>query len=122
LDWFRKKNMQVSKEFSFDAAHKLVRYKGKCESLHGHTYRLRVTVEGPVREDGMVFDFTELKRIVEERVLSKVDHSYLNDLLEQPTAENIVMWLWDRLRDLPLAEIRLWESPGAIVTYNGPGS
>ena len=48
-----------------------------------------MTVEGPVQEDGMVFDFMELKRIVEERVLSKVDHSYLNDIFEQPTAENI---------------------------------
>ena len=54
--------MDVSKEFTFDAAHNLVAYKGKCEALHGHTYRLRVTLEGPVREDGMVCDFVEIKR------------------------------------------------------------
>ena len=57
--------MKVSKEFTFDAAHYLTKYHGKCENLHGHTYRLRVTVEGNLDEEDMVMDFCELKELVE---------------------------------------------------------
>lgn len=111
--------MRISKEFSFDAAHNLVNYHGKCENLHGHSYRLRVTLEGPVGDDGMVCDFVLLKQIVEERVLARLDHAYLNDIVEQPTAENIALWIWETLKDQALAEIRVWESPGSFVTYDG---
>ncbi len=113
--------MRVSKEFTFDAAHNLVNYDGKCEALHGHTYRLRVTLEGPLQEDGMVFDFSEIKRIVDERVISVLDHAYLNDTISQPTAENIAIWIWKRLEDLPLFEIRVWETAGSFVTVRGEG-
>ena len=89
--------MLLRKEFTFDAAHNLVRYRGKCEALHGHTYRLAVVLEGTPDEEGMILDFCELSRIVEERVLSRLDHSYINDILEQPTAENIANWVWDQI-------------------------
>lgn len=54
--------MLLKKEFTFDAAHRLERYRGKCEALHGHTYRLAVTLKGHRDDDDMVFDFTELKK------------------------------------------------------------
>ncbi|MHC5037929.1 MAG: 6-carboxytetrahydropterin synthase QueD [Planctomycetota bacterium] len=112
--------MKVSKEFSFDAAHNLKEYQGKCEALHGHTYRLRITVEIPVGPTGMAFDFVDLKRIVEDRVISVLDHTYLNDTLRQPTAENLAIWIWDTLSELPLWEVRVWETPDSFVAYGGP--
>lgn len=93
--------MLVSKEFTFDAAHFLTKYHGKCEHLHGHTYKLRVTVEGEVQSNGLVIDFVILKKIVKEQVLNKYDHRCFNDFFENPTAEVIVQAIWDDLVDLP---------------------
>jgi 6-pyruvoyltetrahydropterin/6-carboxytetrahydropterin synthase len=114
--------MRVTKEFRFDAAHNLIHYKGKCERLHGHSYRLLVTIRGPVGPDGIVMDFEDLDRAVRERVISRLDHSYLNDLIPQSSAENIAIWIWEQLRDLPLCEVALYETPTSFVTYGGEGS
>ncbi|MDR2180630.1 MAG: 6-carboxytetrahydropterin synthase QueD [Synergistaceae bacterium] len=109
--------MLLHKEFTFDAAHNLVHYHGKCEALHGHTYRLGVTLEGTPDEEGMVLDFCELSRIVQERVLSRLDHSYINDVVEQPTAENIAGWIWDQIQEevlrpnCRLFQVEIWETP-----------
>lgn len=111
--------MRVSREFRFEAAHRLENYGGKCEALHGHTWRIRVTVEGPVGDDGLAFDFVRLEQEVRERVLSVVDHVYLNDHIRPPSAENVALWAWDRLSHLPLVEIRVWETPECAVTYDG---
>jgi len=114
--------MFVTKEFTFDAAHKLTKYHGKCEKLHGHTYKLQVTVEGQPDDEGMVMDFVELKTLVTKKVLDKLDHSYLNDLLENPSAENIAVWIWEQLKnDVKgnLYEVKLWETPTSFVTYRG---
>lgn len=110
----------VTKEFTFEAAHKLNNYNGKCANLHGHTYKLRVTTKGPIRKNGMTIDFVTLKQIVGEKILDRVDHTYLNDFIEQPTAENIVVWFWEILsKYLPLFELSLWETPTSWVTYQG---
>ena len=90
----------ITKIFTFDSAHKLTNYYGKCERLHGHTYRLEVTVEGPVHDNGMVVDFVLLKRIVKRRVLDKLDHHYLNDVVENPSSERLAEWIWGELCDL----------------------
>ncbi len=114
--------MFVSKEFTFDAAHFLTKYQGKCERLHGHTYRLRVTVEGPVGDDGMVMDFVELKKLVREKVIDRYDHQNLNDFFENPSAELVTMKIWeDLVGELPvkLSEITLWETADSFVTYRG---
>lgn len=92
--------MLVSKEFQFEAAHFLTKYHGACERLHGHTYRLRVTVEGLVRENGLVIDFSILKKIVNERVIAECDHRCLNDFLPNPSAELLAVWIWERLKNL----------------------
>lgn len=113
--------MLVTKEFSFNGAHRLIGYHGRCERLHGHTWTLRVTVEAPVGEDGLAFDFTRLKEIVQEKVLSELDHAYLNDIMENPSAENIALWTWKKLEEiLPLHEIKVFETPTSFVTYRGP--
>lgn len=108
--------MYLCREFKFDAAHNLVNYHGKCERLHGHTYKLAVTLKGVPDNEGMVFDFVDLKRAVKELVLSKLDHSYINDILPQPTAEYIAQWIFSAL-DEPLRRpncelysVRVWET------------
>lgn len=114
--------MLITKEFTFAAAHRLTEYRGKCENMHGHTYKLHVSVEGEIRKDGLVIDFVDLKNFVKERVINKLDHSNLNDLFENPTTELIAKWIWTRLNDIEnvkLKEIKLWESPVSFVTYNG---
>lgn len=115
----------LSKDFVFDAAHNLERYRGKCESLHGHTYRLRVTLIGEPDEEGMIIDFVELKQIVTQHVLSLLDHNYLNMIIPQPTVENIARWVWNRLEPLlknerrRLYEVTVWETAESFVTYRG---
>jgi 6-pyruvoyltetrahydropterin/6-carboxytetrahydropterin synthase len=93
--------MLVSKEFTFDSAHFLTKYHGKCEYLHGHTYKLRVTVEGEIQENGLVIDFVILKKLVKEKVVDKFDHRSLNDFFENPTAEIVAQFIWDELKNLP---------------------
>ncbi len=87
----------LSREFIFDAAHRIIDYQGKCERLHGHTYHLKVTVKGNIRADGMVVDFAIIKRIVKEAVIDKLDHNYLNDLFKNPTTENVAHWIYSIL-------------------------
>jgi len=85
--------MIIAREFRFEAAHFLPDHP-KCGKVHGHSYRLVVAIEGPVRKDGMVLDFSELKDHVEKTVLDKVDHRLLNDiprLRQPPTVENLLL-------------------------------
>ncbi|MFH1101078.1 MAG: 6-carboxytetrahydropterin synthase QueD [Methanobacteriota archaeon] len=108
--------MKIGKEFYFDAAHHLPHHQGKCKNLHGHTYKLEVVVEDKVKKDGMVIDFAVLKTVVQSEVLEKLDHQELNSVMDNPTAENIVSWIVERLQDkLPLHSIKLWEGEGKWV-------
>lgn len=112
--------MIVGKEFTFNAAHFLKNYHGKCENLHGHTYRLQVLVEGPRGQDGMVIDFVNVKEVVQRKIINTLDHTNVNDTIEQSTAENLCVWIWNELKEeLPLYEIRLWETPTSFAIYNG---
>jgi len=92
--------MKLFKEFTFEAAHKLplVSQDHKCFNLHGHSFKARVYVQGPINELGWVMDFAEMKTICSPWI-EKLDHSYLNEIdgLENPTSENIAIWLWNRL-------------------------
>jgi 6-pyruvoyltetrahydropterin/6-carboxytetrahydropterin synthase len=92
--------MFVSRDFLFDSAHFLTDYYGKCERMHGHTYKLEVTLEGNVQKNGLVIDFVVFKRMVKKQVLDKLDHHVLNDIVKNPSAENVVLWVWDQLQDL----------------------
>ena len=111
--------MRICREFYFDAAHRLENYKGSCENLHGHTYKLEVVVCGKQKENGMIIDFNELKMIIQETVIEKLDHSNLNDLFDTPTAENIAAWIYNRLRkELRVCSVKLWEGNGKWVEVN----
>ncbi len=111
--------MRVSRDFRFEAAHRLEDYDGRCEALHGHSWKLRVTVSAPVGEDGLAYDFVKLADEVNEKVISVLDHSYLNELFRPPSAEKVAEWVWERLTHLPLAEIVIWETEDCMVTYDG---
>ncbi|MGH7715421.1 MAG: 6-carboxytetrahydropterin synthase QueD [Vulcanimicrobiaceae bacterium] len=113
--------MQVRKTFRFEAAHVLPHHPGKCSRLHGHSYRLEVAVNGPIQSDGpsqgMVIDFDEIDKIVENTIISQLDHVSLNDLMPNPTSEHIVMWIWRRLNASldGLDELVLWETASACA-------
>ena len=111
----------VTKQFMFEASHKLPHYDGACHNLHGHSYKLEVTVGGEVNIDtsnpkcGMIIDFKDLKNIVKEVAVDKYDHSYLNDFFENPTAESMVNRIAiDIMSKLPdgvyLVSCKLWET------------
>ena len=115
--------MLLKKEFVFDAAHNLIHYKGKCEKLHGHTYRMVVIIEGIPDHEGMVIDFCEVSSLVKERVISRLDHAYINDIIPQPSAENIAVWDWKEIEgflrrpNCHLEAVEIWETAtsGVVV-------
>lgn len=117
--------MEIYKEFSFDSAHFLpnVPEGHKCRNMHGHTYRLRVFIEGqPHPHYGWLMDFKELKDIV-GKVIDQLDHKLINEIsgLENPTAENITLWIWQQIKHLLplLSRIELYETPTTGVIYSG---
>jgi len=129
--------MELSKTFHFDMAHRLSFHSGKCRNLHGHTYRLEVTLEGEPDEHGMLIDFNEMKRIVHEHVIDVLDHAtviYEKDRLlmdtfpkelqhvifpYEVTAENLCRWTYDRLRDagLTIKQVIIWEAADSKAVY-----
>jgi 6-pyruvoyltetrahydropterin/6-carboxytetrahydropterin synthase len=114
--------MRVRVTFDFEAAHRLPHHQGKCKDLHGHSYHLVVSVERKVAPDsGMAIDFADLKRVVRRDVVDRLDHTFINDLIDNPTAEVMAVWIWDALREsLPgVAEVELWETRSCAVVYRG---
>lgn len=117
--------MEIYKEFAFDSAHFLpnVPDDHKCKNIHGHTYHLRVYINGePDKQLGWIIDFKELKDIITP-VIGILDHTLLNNIngLENPTAENITIWCWQHLKPLlpGLNRIELKETPTTGVIYSG---
>jgi len=117
--------MELSKEFIFEAAHRLpsVPEGHKCGRLHGHSFKVVVTIDGPVNPDtGWVVDFSEIKGAFKP-LYDQLDHYYLNDIegLENPTSENLAVWVWDRLKpELPLlSEVMVAETCTACCRYRG---
>jgi 6-pyruvoyltetrahydropterin/6-carboxytetrahydropterin synthase len=117
--------MRIYKEFSFEAAHRLpnVPEGHKCARLHGHSFHVRVTVEGPVGESsGWVLDFANLKAAFRP-VHDQLDHRCLNEIpgLENPTSEVLARWIWRALRaSLPgIAEIEVRETCTSGCIYRG---
>lgn len=114
--------LTVAKVFTFDAAHFLKDYVGDCGRMHGHTYKLEVTVLGSIGDD-MVIDFKDLKNLVKMYVLDLVDHQNLNEVVEfKTTAENLAVWIFNILnmeflhhRGITLSKIRLWETPNSYA-------
>lgn len=116
--------MEIFKEFTFEAAHRLpaVPDGHKCGRLHGHSYTATVHISGDVHPElGWVTDFAEIK-VTMEPVLEQLDHNYLNDVagLDNPTAENVARWIWERLAGaLPLAAVAVKETCTSGAIYRG---
>jgi 6-pyruvoyltetrahydropterin/6-carboxytetrahydropterin synthase len=89
--------------------------------MHGHSYRFEVAVAGPLQSEGpargMVVDFDEISNVVRPAVVDRLDHSSLNDVMPNPTAEHIALWIWAELvtRLRGLTEIVVWETPTACA-------
>ena len=117
--------MRLYKDFSFEAAHHLpnVPVGHKCARLHGHSFQVRVSVDGPVGErTGWVMDFADLKAAFRP-IYEQLDHRYLNEItgLENPTSENVARWIWRQLSPiLPgLTEIEVRETCTTGCIYRG---
>ena len=118
--------MEIFKEYGFESAHSLpnVPEGHKCARLHGHSFRVRVTVGGPIGdESGWVMDFADLKAAVQPTI-DDLDHRYLNEIegLENPTSEVLAVWIWDRIApDLQgLAAVEVRETCTSGCVYRGP--
>jgi len=113
----------IKVEASFSSAHNLREYKGKCEDLHGHNWKIEVTAASDkLDKAGMVLDFKCLKEKL-NAVLEKLDHKYINEIAYfkkvNPTSENISKYIYDCLKDsVPnIKTVTVWENPTSCATY-----
>jgi len=117
--------MEIFKEFTFEAAHRLpnVPEGHKCARLHGHSFRVRVWVSGELDERfGWVMDFADIKAAAKP-VIARLDHYYLNEIegLENPTSEYVARWIWARLKPalVGLSRVEVQETCTAGCSYKG---
>lgn len=123
---YHRRRVLVSKEFTFDAAHHLHAYDGKCKNLHGHTYKVVFGISGRPDEIGMTVDFGTIKEIWKNEIETYLDHRYINETLPpmNTTAENMVVWLFEKMEEALQSEayrnsvlevrtefVRLYETP-----------
>jgi 6-pyruvoyltetrahydropterin/6-carboxytetrahydropterin synthase len=111
---------------TFAAAHALRGYKGKCENLHGHNYRVEVTVSGAELDGcGLIADFVDIKNAM-KRVIDQLDHTNLNENPPfdelNPSAENIAWYIWKEVQhDLAgaarIARVKVWETDNCVAVY-----
>jgi 6-pyruvoyltetrahydropterin/6-carboxytetrahydropterin synthase len=116
---------QLVREYDFEAAHRLpnVPDSHKCSRLHGHSYRVTITIAGPIDPElGWLMDFADMDEVVDP-VIAQLDHRYLNEVpgLENPTSELLAVWLWRKLEvQLPLlVELAVSETPTSRCVYRG---
>ncbi|TGK36012.1 6-carboxytetrahydropterin synthase QueD [Leptospira gomenensis] len=119
--------IELTKEFRFDAAHLLPNVPDghKCKRLHGHSFRFKLHLKGTIDPaTGWLIDYAEVSKIVKPLIENHLDHYYLNDVpgLDNPTSENISIWLWNHLKPLlPLLyKITLNETCTSACIYEGP--
>lgn len=118
------KRVAVTKVFTFDYAHHLPGYDGKCANLHGHGATLEVEVikTNAIKStyEGMVMDFSDLKEIVTRKVLVHMDHTCINYFIQFPTAENMVLWIVKQLEEelgTSVQRVRLYETPDSYAEW-----
>lgn len=119
--------LQITTQFA--AAHQLKNFRGKCEKLHGHNWRIDVFVEGKKLNDaGLLIDFKDLKDAT-NRILEELDHSFLNELPQfkdqNPSSENIAAYVFTKLSselndtNITVSKVTAWESDTASSSYSG---
>ncbi|NHC40629.1 6-carboxytetrahydropterin synthase QueD [Bacillus sp. MM2020_1] len=116
---YHTKRVLVSKEFTFDASHHLHCYEGKCKNLHGHTYRVIFGLSGFVDDRGLMIDFGDIKEIWKNDIEIFLDHQYLNETLPfmNTTAENMVVWIYEKMKEALTTEERKHQYDGARVEF-----
>ena len=120
---------RVSVEETFSSGHALRGYRGKCENVHGHNYRVQVSIEGPQLDGiGLLVDFTHVKHAL-RGIIAGLDHQFLNDLdafkVVNPSAENLAKYFYDETRrglsELPegadITEVIVWETDTSSAIY-----
>ncbi len=118
----------ISVEQHFDAAHFLRGYRGKCEALHGHRFRVVVKIKSSQLDDiGIAYDFVELKQQLGD-ILSRFDHTCLNGVMPfdkiNPSSENIASTIYNELKlklagaPVSISCVEVWESPQSGVAYS----
>ncbi|HYM11074.1 MAG TPA: 6-carboxytetrahydropterin synthase QueD [Bryobacterales bacterium] len=122
---------EVSVEKSFAAGHALRGYRGKCENVHGHNYKVRVTLTGAELDaTGLLCDFVEVKRRM-ETIIERLDHQFLNDLAPfdklNPSAENLARYFYQELQrgfvehsgavPVRVGQVQVWETDTTTATY-----
>ena len=121
---------EVSVEYSFAAGHALRGYKGKCENVHGHNYKVRVSVEGErLNSIGLLIDFTDLRAAL-KGLVEQFDHHFLNDIEPfketNPSAENLACYLGSELqkkfkdRGVNVSNVTVWETDTTSASYRPP--
>jgi 6-pyruvoyltetrahydropterin/6-carboxytetrahydropterin synthase len=119
---------EVQIEHSFSAGHALRHYKGKCENVHGHNYKVQVVLRGEKLDHaGLLADFVDLKKLLRQ-ISEPLDHVFLNDIEPfttlNPSAENIAWYICEKLQDglnqgneVEVAEVKVWETDVQSATY-----
>jgi 6-pyruvoyltetrahydropterin/6-carboxytetrahydropterin synthase len=118
---------ELSIETGFASAHQLRGYKGKCEKLHGHNWKVQISVTAErLNEIDLAIDFHELKKIANE-VISPLDHAFLNDIFpfteKNPSSENVAKWIYESLKkkinddNIRVSAVTVWESDTASASY-----
>ena len=119
---------EVLVEKTFAAGHSLRNYRGKCENVHGHNYRVQVSVQGEqLGANGLLIDFVDLKKLI-DTVVDYLDHRFINDLPPfteiNPSAENLAKYFHDQIAgglrsEVPvrIAEVRVWETDTSVAVY-----
>jgi len=121
---------EVSVQETFSAGHSLRNYHGKCENVHGHNYRVQVTLAGEeLNATGLLVDFAEVKRLI-RAVVARLDHQFLNDLAPfdaiNPSAENISRYFYEQISGgingagPQVREVKIWETDITSATYRPP--
>lgn len=119
--------MEIFKEFTFEAAHRLPNLPSdhKCSRLHGHSFRVRLYVSGePDPHTGWVLDFGDIKKVFKPIIDNYLDHYYLNDIegLENPTSEQLAIWIWNKVKPKLniLSRVEVFETCTSGCIYTGP--
>ena len=120
---------EVSVEQSFAAGHALRNYKGKCENVHGHNFKVRVVIEGEkLDETGLLVDFLDVKTVM-RAIIDRLDHQFLNDVppfdVKNPSAENIAEYFYQEVTSglsktpvpIRIREVKIWETDVQSATY-----
>ncbi|MFN3325868.1 MAG: 6-carboxytetrahydropterin synthase QueD [Bryobacteraceae bacterium] len=122
---------EVAVEHTFAAGHALRNYRGKCENVHGHNYKVQIKVEGETLDDiGLLVDFVEVKRILRD-VSERLDHVFINDIPPfddiNPSAENMAKYFYEEIdkglrqgsrgNQVRVSEVKVWETDTSCAAY-----